>query len=405
MGLLEIGIIILLVLLPVILILLIIILLRGNKDRSLEKLTRLEEQIAFYSDMLSEMKKSLTSLNLEFENKLLKNVSGDLANTREQIVEVLGKLREEVVKTRSDLESASSTSLYETKNRLSELEKKVNATIAQVNNSLTITTKDLMDKITTTIQEINKTFGEQTTGLSGKIGVMTEKIESLEKISSEIKQLQDILKPPKQRGVFGEILLENLLKDTLPKSRYSIQFSIGNDKVDAVIFLEKKVLPIDAKFPLDKFEDYKKGEARQFISGIKKMIDSISAKYIKVLTSEGNTTNFAFMYIPSESVWYSMFVENTELYRYAVEKRVFPVSPNTLYSYFHIITEGLNAFELEERVEEVLTRIISLQNEIGNSIKNFEILKTHLTNASNKTDEAIESLRKISSSIEKFREL
>ncbi|BBB32434.1 DNA recombination protein RmuC [Thermotomaculum hydrothermale] len=402
---LGVGLVVSIVILIIILILLIVILVKSGKNANSEKLARLEEQISIYSSLLNDIKTGLSALNLEFENKLLKNVTGGLADTREQIVNVLSGLKEEVTKTKLDLKSTSSESLSETKNRLSELESKVNATIAQVNRSLTNTTQDLMDKITTTMRDINKTFGEQTTGLSTKIGSMTEKLENLEKISSDIKQLQDILKPPKQRGVFGEILLENLLKDTLPADRFDIQFSIGNDKVDAVIFLEGKILPIDAKFPLDRFEDYRKGEARQFVSGIKKMIDSISQKYIKVLTSEGNTTNFAFMYIPSESVWYSMFVENTALYRYAVSKRVFPVSPNTLYSYFHIITEGLNAFELEEKVEEVLNRIVSFQNDLNNSVKSFETLKTHLTNASKKTDEAIELLNKISRSIENFRNL
>ncbi len=405
MNLIEIGVVVSIVILLIILILLIIMLIKSGRNDNIEKLARLEEQIAIYSNTLSDIKNSLTSLNLEFENKLLKNVSGDLANTREQIVDVLGKLKEELTKTKLDLESTSNNSVLETKNRLSELEKRISETIAEVNNSLTLTTKDLMEKITSTMKEINNTFGEQTSGLSTKIGAMTEKIENLEKISNEIKQLQDILKPPKQRGVFGEILLENLLKDTLPQERFATQFSIGNDKVDAVIFLENKVLPIDAKFPLDRYEDFRKGEVRQFVSGIKKMIDSISQKYIKVLTSEGNTTNFAFMYIPSESIWYSMFVENTELYRYAVSKRVFPVSPNTLYAYFHVITEGLSAFEIEDKVEDVLSKIISLQNEIKNSIKNFEVLKTHLTNASNKTDEAIESLKKISRSIERFSDI
>ncbi len=384
----------LLVLLVIIVILLVVVLIKVSNSRNNERLLKLEEAIQHYFTALSDIRDSLNTLGLEFENKLLKGVSSDLSQTKDIVVSNLSFLKEEVLKAKSELENVNTSSVSETKERLSQLETKVNETIARVNQSLTLTVKD-----------INKTFAEQTSGLYSKIGAMTEKIENLEKISSEIKELQDILKPPKQRGVFGEILLENLLKDTLPKDKFDTQFSIGNDKVDAVIFLENKVLPIDAKFPLDRFEDYKKGEARQFISGIKKMIDSISQKYIKVLTAEGNTTNFAFMYIPSESVWYSMFVENVELYRYAVQKRVFPVSPNTLYSYFHVITEGLSAFELEERVEEVLAKIVSLQNDVKNSIKNFEVLKTHLTNASNKTDEAIESLKKISRSIEGFREL
>ncbi len=383
-----------LILLVIIVIFLIVILIKVSNSKSNERLLRLEDAVNHYFSALSDIRDSLSTLGLEFENKLLKGVSSDLSHTKDIVVNNLSSLKEEVLKAKSELENINASSVSETKNRLSQLETKVNKTIAEVNESLT-----------TTVRDVHKTFIDQTSGLSSKIGAMTEKIENLEKMSSEIKKLQDILKPPKQRGIFGEVLLENMLRDTLPQDRFSTQFAIGKDKVDAVIFLGEKILPIDAKFPLDKFEDYLKGNARQFISGVKKMIDSISGKYIKVSSSQGSTTNFAFMYIPSESVWYSLFVENLELYKYAVQKRVFPVSPNTLYSYLHVISEGLNAFEIEDRVEEVLERIISLQNEVKNSLKTFETLRNHLANALNKTDETIEFLNKISHSIDKFKGL
>ncbi len=396
---LSIGIGITVFLLVVLIVLVAVLIFKLGKKKEDEHLVRLEEKLSFYQHSIEEISKTLGLLSVDFENKILKNVSRDLSETKTGIVEVLNNVREEIIKTKAELELNSSNTLAETKQKLSHLEIQVSGTIERINKSLTDTTTTLMKDITNTINNMHKSFGEQTAGLSGKLGEITRQLENLERISSEIKKLQDILKPPKQRGIFGEVLLENLIKDMFPKERYKFQYSIGNDKVDAAIFLENKIVPVDSKFPLDKYEDYLKGESKGFEKGIKTMIDNIASKYIKVKTGEGNTTNFALMYIPSESIWYSLFVEKPELYRYAVDKKVFPVSPNTIFSYFQMLVEGLNSFEIEENIEAVLNDIRGLKKDIEEAVSYFETLKKHLTNAASKSGETVGLLRKIFNSL------
>lgn len=130
------------------------------------------------------------------------------------------------------------------------------------------------------------------------------------------------------------------------------------------------------------------------------MIDDISKKYIK--PSEYNTTNFALMYIPSESIWYSLFIMNPSNFKYAVEKRVFPVSPNTLMSYLFVVREGLKAFEVEKSVESLVNEINSLSKEIEEGISEFDKLEKHMRNSLNKVKSIKEVLVTIKDKVNSF---
>jgi len=352
--------------------------------------------------VLNELQEKLQKLDLEFENKIIKNVTSDLNKTKEDLISNLTNLKETIHETSSQLSSKSDNVSYETKQKLSELEKEINKTIKDISQSVSENTSKIVLDIKNTIQKINTEFSENTSNLSERLGKIDQQLKTIERISSEIQTLQNILKPPKQRGVFGEVLLENLIKDIFPKEMYAFQYSIGTDKVDAVIKLDGKILPIDSKFPLDNFLKFTNGEGniKELLKNIKNMIDDISSKYIK--PSEYGTTNFALMYIPSENVWYEVFVMEPEIFRYSVERRVFPVSPNTLTAYLHVITEGLRAFEIERDVEIVIMEISSLQNEISSAIGEYETLERHLNNALKKINSTKELLKKIHLKIESF---
>ena len=348
---------------------------------------------------LNSMKEKLMVIDREIENKVIKSVMTDLGRTKDDLIEHLTRIRETINETISDLSSKNDNLSRETKQRLSEIESEINKTIREVTQTLNDTTTRIVTDVKDTIQEVNKEFISYTKILSEKLGKLDQKLEVVEKISSEIKTLQDILKPPKQRGSFGEVLLENLIKDVFPREMYEFQYSMGTDKVDAVLKLDGKVLPIDSKFPLDNYlkvlNEGKSVDA--LIRDVKKMIDEISRKYIK--PSEYNTTNFAFMYIPSESVWYSLFVMNPSVFKYALERRVFPVSPNTLMSYLYVVLEGLKAFEIEKSVDSLISEINSLGKRIEEGIDEFNKLERHMRNSLNKVKSVKDALVEISDKV------
>lgn len=348
---------------------------------------------------LNSMKEKLMVIDREIENRVIKSVMTDLGRTKDDLIEHLTRIRETINETISDLSSKNDNLSKETKQRLSEVESEINKTIREVTQTLNDTTTRLVKDVKDTIQEVNKEFISYTKTLSEKLGKLDQKLEVVEKISSEIKTLQDILKPPKQRGSFGEVLLENLIKDVFPREMYEFQYSMGTDKVDAVLKLNGKVLPMDSKFPLDNYlKVLNEGKSMDaLIRDVKKMIDEISRKYIK--PSEYNTTNFAFMYIPSESVWYSLFVMNPSVFKYAIERRVFPVSPNTLMSYLYVVLEGLKAFEIEKSVDSLISEINSLSKRIEEGIGEFDKLERHMRNSLNKVKSVKDALVEISDKV------
>src|SRR3989339_1876637 len=149
---------------------------------------------------------------------------------------------------------------------------------------------------------------------------VTEKLTKLDEtnrqvvnFADQLKNLQDILKNPKQRGVLGEYFLEETLKNVLPPNSYQMQYGFKDGSiVDAVVFVKDKVIPIDSKFSLENYErilncrDKEKREQleKAFKQDLKTRIDETS-KYVK--PGEG-TMDFAFMFIPSEAIYYDLLV-------------------------------------------------------------------------------------------------
>src|SRR5919198_2957080 len=201
---------------------------------------------------------------------------------------------------------------------------------------------------------------KQTNAIHKQLGDVGRATAQLAEQARDLGQLQQLLRPPKARGGFGELLLANLLADRLPPHAYSLQHGFkSGERVDAVIRVEKLV-PVDAKFPLDNFErlvDAQDAATRElaekaFARDVKIHIDAIASKYIR--PDEG-TYEFAFMYLPSEAIYYELTCGKTgALLEYAQGKRVVPVSPTTLDAYLRVIVLGLKGLQIEKHAEEVM---------------------------------------------------
>ena len=166
------------------------------------------------------------------------------------------------------------------------------------------------------------------------LGKLEESNQRLYEIGKDISGLQDLLRAPKIRGGIGEYILEDLLKQIIPKEYYALQYEFkSRERVDAVIRLRGGMVPVDAKFPLENFrrmleaEDEKKQLAlkKNFISDIKNHIKKISEKYI---VPDESTFDFALMYIPAENVYYETIIkdekidEESGIFQYAIDKKV-----------------------------------------------------------------------------------
>lgn len=266
------------------------------------------------------------------------------------------------------------------------------------------------------LSESSRIFQQQF-GTSAKIiQEVTERLTKLDEttrqvvsFADQLRNLEDILKNPKQRGILGEYYLETLLKNVFPPGMYQMQYSFSDGTiVDAVIFVKDKIIPIDSKFSLENYnrirEERDSAERERlekvFKEDLKKRIDE-TAKYVR---PEEGTMDFAFMFIPAEGIYYDLLVNqvgsvktNTrDLIEYAfIDKKVHIVSPTTFLSHLKMVLQGLRALQIEESAKEIKKRVEELGRHLGSYEGYMKKLGAHLGTAVNTYNSAYKELGKI----------
>ena len=286
--------------------------------------------------------------------------------------------------------------------RLEALEETLGRRLGELDTKVDVRLEGLDTRLLSTQQNAGSTAARITEKLTQVEGATAQMLSR----ANDLARLEQALRPPKARGGVGEMLLANLLRDCLPVGAYDLQHTFRTgERVDAVVRADKLV-PIDAKFPLDNFERvvgaaddaerelYEKAFARD----VKTHVDAIAGKYIR---PGEDTFDFALMYLPSEAVYYEVVCGRTGgLYRYALEKRVFPVSPSTFHAYLAIIVLGLRGLQIERHAEEVMAKLSDLGRDFGRFRDDFELVGKHLGHAQSKFGEAERRLTKFETKLE-----
>jgi len=239
-----------------------------------------------------------------------------------------------------------------------------------------------------TLQENSKQLNDRLDKAAEVIRDVGKEVGQMSEIGRSMKELQDFLKSPKLRGSIGEQVLKDLITQIFPKNSFHLQYQFkSGEKVDAAIQTDAGILPIDSKFPMENFQKLAKAQSeeeillyrKEFMHDIKKHIETIAKKYI--LPDEG-TMDFALMYVPSESVFYEI-VNIDDLTEFARRKRVYIVSPSTLYAHLQTILLSFEGHKIEEQSKEVLRLLKSLQIDYEKVDESLDILGKHIGNASN----------------------
>ena len=217
-----------------------------------------------------------------------------------------------------------------------------------------------------------------------------------------LSKLEDLLRPPQARGALGELLLEQVLAQGLPAAAYRTQHAFRSGaRADAVLVLGPGMVAVDAKFPLDAFarmgaapdgDPARALHRRAFVRDARRHVDDIADKYIH--PDEG-TFDFALCYLPSEAVYYELLRDGPtgdSCWRHAVERRVFLVSPTTLYAYLVSIGLGLKGLQVEENAARVLAALSALQGDLDGFKQDFERVGRHLGNARARWEDAARRL-------------
>ncbi|HKY74338.1 MAG TPA: DNA recombination protein RmuC [Patescibacteria group bacterium] len=243
-------------------------------------------------------------------------------------------------------------------------------------------------RITTSLQQHTKEIHDRLTRAAEVIGELKREAGAFSEVSRSMKDLQEFLRSPKLRGNIGEQVLKDLIGQLFPKQSFHIQYKFrSGNTVDAAIKTDAGILPIDSKFPMENFQRMMKLETekerevarKEFVRDVKKHIDAIADKYI--LPDEG-TMDFALMYVPSESVFYEI-VNDLSIVEYAKTRRVYIVSPTTLYMHLQTILLSNEGKKIATKSKEVFRLLKAAQQDYKKVGDQLDKLNKHMTNAYN----------------------
>ncbi len=281
-----------------------------------------------------------------------------------------------------------------------------------IQNQINEITRTLDHKLGESTKILQQQFGESAKiirEITQELTKVGEGQKQVVDIAKQLESLQDILKNPKQRGVLGEYYLETVLKNVLPPGSFQMQYEFKDATiVDAAVFVKDKVIPIDSKFSLENYNRLleTKDEAEQkrleaaFRDDLKMRIDE-TAKYVK---PEEGTMEFAFMFIPSEAIYYDLLVNKIgavksstrDLIQYAAgEKKVMIVSPTTFLAYLQTVLQGLKALQIEESAKEIRKRVMELGKHLASYETYMKKLGVHLGTSVSMYNSAYKELGKI----------
>ena len=293
--------------------------------------------------------------------------------------------------------------------------------LKEIREEMKISREKSIEVLQNQLQESGKIVRNVTTHIKD-ITSELEKVHSdhqnVKDVKVQLDKLTDVLANPKQRGILGEYFLETLLKNVFQPNQYKLQYKFKNgDIVDAAIFIQEKIIPIDSKFSLENYNKIleEKNQAQKeklekiFKEDLKKRIDETS-KYIR---PQENTMDFAFMFIPSEGIYYDLLINqigaikvNTrDLIEYAMkEKHVIIVSPTSFYAYLQTVLQGLRALSIEESAKEIRKQVENLQRHLLNYDVFMQRLGNNISTTVNTYNQTYKEFGKIDKDVAKVTE-
>ena len=246
-----------------------------------------------------------------------------------------------------------------------------------------------------------RTLGE----LGVKLATLGEQSARIGDLAKDVGSLHDLFRAPKLRGGFGEVMLERVLADNLPAGAFELQYSYRDgSRVDAVVRFGGRLVPIDAKFPIESFnamtaaaEGAERASARRaFVQQVKRHVDAV-AKYV---SPADGSIDYAFLYFPAEGVYYEAAIAEPDLRDYCADRHVLPTSPNTLVAYLQMVSLGLRGLAMEERSRDLQEGLRRAALELEKFRAAYDTLGDHLRNASKKHTDSLHGLNRTADAIE-----
>jgi DNA recombination protein RmuC len=270
----------------------------------------------------------------------------------------------------------------------------------------------LGNRLEQSLRDQNERTTKSLTGMAEKLAVITEANTHISALSTQVTQLQNILSNKQARGSFGEVQLENLVRDALPENAFDFQATLGNGRrVDCLLRLPNPPGPIaiDSKFPLEAYRrltgaenDAEREAARRLLEiDVKKHIQDIAEKYI----IPGETAESAILFLPSESVYAEINIQLPKLVEASRKARVYMAGPDNLMLLLHTVRAILRDARMHEAAGLIQTQVDLMMKDVHRLEERVGKLATHLSQAENDISEIQTSTRKIISRGDKIDEI
>ncbi|HKJ61659.1 MAG TPA: DNA recombination protein RmuC [Hyphomicrobiales bacterium] len=283
---------------------------------------------------------------------------------------------------------------------------------AELSRSLNERLDRVSQSVGSNLEQTARRTTEHLTQLNERLAVIDTAQRNITELSTQVVSLQDILANKQQRGAFGQLRMETIIKDALPTGAYMFQATLSNGKrPDCLIMLPGSPagLVIDAKFPLEAFEalrasvdeSARKEAVRRVRTDVGKHVDDIAAKY----TIPGETQDSMLMFVPSESIYADLHENFPDIIQKAHRARVFIVSPNMLM----LAVQTMQAIMKDVRMREQASVI---QREVGTLLTDVNRLKDrvldfqkHFGLLGSDVEKMVTSTNKIASRSQKIQDL
>jgi len=299
--------------------------------------------------------------------------------------------------------------------RKSKVDEKQSDSIKDLERRLTDLMIGQLKEIRDSQDGVSKEMHVQIRSFTEEATKIKDDLKQVQEAVKDVSTFQDIFKSPKLRGQWGEASLEHILAQHFPKELYKIQYLFSSgEQVDAVLKLPNgRVLPIDAKFPVENFDKMinavsdteKSFFKKNFLEDVKNRVNEIAEKYI--LPSEG-TTDFALIYIPAEAIYYEIInniSKEVDVAAFAWSKKIILTSPNTIYLTLRTIEHWFRDTQISRQTQEILKKLSKVHQDAEKLMEDFRKLGNHLKNASFAYSDSEKRLSLLDEKVEKLVEI
>ena len=424
------------IVLIILLIIILILLLKNNKTnntltsndyKELNKI--ISESIKDSFDRFDDKLKNQTELiesknNTSFEkiNLLVNNLEkeiiemqSDYQKTRDLLNDRLALLNKTNYESNEKIKDRLSLEIKEFNVQVKETLKEFSVSIKELKNEVSKNLDDIRKDNNTQLEKINLTVNEKLEKtLEGKlkqsfdtvveqIGGVNKAIGEIKGIASDVGSLKTVLTNAKTKGIVGEVILGNIIREILTTSQYEENkvTKLGSkDPVEFVVKMpinedEYTLLPIDSKLPLESYHKIKdametgdkellKSSRKQLRDAIKKYANDIKQKYIDT----PNTTDFAVMFLPIEGLYIEALDMGLfeEVYR---DHKIYLAGPTTLSAILNALQLSFKSLAIQKKSTDVFKLLEAVKFEFGKFAECLKKTQTKISSANKELDELV----------------